>query len=787
MRCTQHPLNQISQICIAPHKCKRKVCVQCTLVNEGELHQIMNLDEFRGLLLQKLLKDKYHQNSELIVGQQDLKILLTQTENMLKKIWEQLKESFNSIYNLIERQTNYYLTKVKENINLAAMSETDLDKLVKIYKGNEEKNSYLTKLEMIKKWWGNEIRTFNEKLKKELQDRFQTPSLQLEIWQEASYQRKENLCQILVSVMGIDEQIYVMIIGMLKKQKITNSLTFLSDSCNNTNQEQQKIKFITNVLNNIQELDFNKKHYSIKEYIDIRDEIIFNVSNEVKIINFFKFLVHLTAIDNQFIKCGSNSLHLLVEMKVDLREQNFENIKINDTSLIGANFAKCNLSGSQFNNVDISGMIINGAYLFNCKWNNLTIQEFQNKNENTSFIYSLSFSPDGATLASGSQDKFICLWDVKTGQQKAKLDGHTSYVNSVRISHNGSTLASGSDDKSICLWDFQTEKQIAQLFGHSYGVTTVCYSPDDNQLASGSVDNSIRFWDTRTGEQQAQLDGHIGYVYSVDFSPDGTTLASCSYDNSIRLWDLKTRRQQTILDVHGARLNSVCFSPDGSTLASGSDDNSIRLWDFKTGQLKAKLDSHTYGVTTACYSSDGTTLASSSYDNTISLWDVKTRKLKVILDAHTQSVNSVCFSPDGSTLASGSCDSSIRLWNVNGQNCNQVRSVCYSLDGKTVKMSGVDNSISLWDSLTGRLIDPSEKSYTDIIALFQNETQNNQFSQVSPFYTTQLIAQLLHLEATSALIFKGEFTDHQGNDLRNLFLERGGKFLESQIKFQSEY
>lgn len=50
-----------------------------------------------------------------------------------------------------------------------------------------------------------------------------------------------------------------------------------------------------------------------------------------------------------------------MEIKVDLRGKSFENIKIKDTSLIGANFVGCNLSGSQFENVDISGINLNGA------------------------------------------------------------------------------------------------------------------------------------------------------------------------------------------------------------------------------------------------------------------------------------------------------------------------------------------------------------------------------------------------------------------------------------------
>ena len=47
----------------------------------------------------------------------------------------------------------------------------------------------------------------------------------------------------------------------------------------------------------------------------------------------------------------------------------------------------------------------------------------------------------------------VRLWDVGTGQLKATLEGHTSYIFSVVFSPDGTTLASGSYDGTIWLWD----------------------------------------------------------------------------------------------------------------------------------------------------------------------------------------------------------------------------------------------------------------------------------------------------------------------------------------------
>ena len=57
---------------------------------------------------------------------------------------------------------------------------------------------------------------------------------------------------------------------------------------------------------------------------------------------------------------------------------------------------------------------------------------------------SVSFSPDGTKVASGSRDKTVKLWDVTSGECLQTLEGHSSSVNSVSFSPDGTKVASGS-------------------------------------------------------------------------------------------------------------------------------------------------------------------------------------------------------------------------------------------------------------------------------------------------------------------------------------------------------
>ncbi|CAD8198450.1 unnamed protein product [Paramecium pentaurelia] len=552
-----------------------------------------------------------------------------------------------------------------------------------------------------------------------------------------------TLYELLVQSKDVDIQIMKTILELLSKEnnQVQDSSKFLQTTakeyCENhtqfenilmfdrQKQIEKKIKSIADLIKIVQEHDFNKNDYSTEIYAETRQYLIQKISQEVRIIEFLKFLVHLTKIDENIINSGSNALNILVEMKTDLTNQNFQNITIKNTSLYGGNFSKCNLSQSKFDNVNINGINLNGAILFDCNWKKLKINDLYKLDGHSQPVSSVSFSPDGKTLASGSQDNFILLWEVKTGQNTRKLNGRSAIL-SICFSPDGNTLASGSSDKSICLWDIKTGQQKAKLDDHTDQVRSVCFSPDGNTLASGSQDNSILLWEVKTGLNKRKLDGHTDYVISVCFSPDGNILASGSQDNSILLWEVKTGLNKRKLDGHSAIL-SICFSPDGNTLVSTRKndiitkkvDNKILLWDVKTGQQLAQLDGHTNTVYSVCFSPDGTTLASASGDddfyqqgdNSIRLWDFKTRQQKAKIDGHTSAILSVCFSPDGNTLASGSGDKSIHLWDVNaGQqtaksdgHTNGILSVCFSPDGNTLASGSSDKSICLWDIKTGQL------------------------------------------------------------------------------------
>ncbi|PVF94474.1 hypothetical protein CPB86DRAFT_45312, partial [Serendipita vermifera] len=288
----------------------------------------------------------------------------------------------------------------------------------------------------------------------------------------------------------------------------------------------------------------------------------------------------------------------------------------------------------------------------------------------TRLISSVTFSPDGKRIASGSHDKTIVVWDSETGEVIADfLAGYADWVTSVAFSPNGKLIASGSYDSTIVVWDIDTRRIIGgPLRGHTDPVTSIAFSPDGKRIASGSYDRTIRVWDSETaGIVMNPLRGHTDCVIYVAFSLDGKQIVSGGYDNTIRVWSSETGKMITgLFQCNVDLVTSVASAPDGKRVAFGSNDTVIQVWDREKGRIVTGLfEGHTKAITSVAFSSDGRYIASGSYDNTVIVWDSRTGEVIAgPFKGHTHRVMSVAFSPNNKRIISGSQDEAVYVWDI---------------------------------------------------------------------------------------------------------------------------
>ncbi|KAF1333688.1 Chromatin assembly factor 1 subunit b-like protein, partial [Globisporangium splendens] len=175
-------------------------------------------------------------------------------------------------------------------------------------------------------------------------------------------------------------------------------------------------------------------------------------------------------------------------------------------------------------------------------------------------------SKEGATksptiLATGGADKEIKLWRVSDGLKDHtglefifSLSGHDRSVNCVRFSPNGAFLASASDDSTIILWakpktavedwawdkitSFSDVSRTLLVCGHKGDITDLAWSPDSSFLCSTSVDNTSVIWNAEKGEVEERRKDHTQYVQGVAWDPLNEYLITEGNDRSCRVYTL---------------------------------------------------------------------------------------------------------------------------------------------------------------------------------------------------------------------------------------------------------
>jgi WD40 repeat protein len=202
-------------------------------------------------------------------------------------------------------------------------------------------------------------------------------------------------------------------------------------------------------------------------------------------------------------------------------------------------------------------------------------------------VKDIAWSSAGTTFLTGTWSSYNMWpgvrlgaqrWDAATGTPIGPLMKHGGDVWSVSYSPAGKTILTGSHDGTARLWDTATGRPSGEPLQHPATVRSAVFSPDGEMVLTAGGDGRARAWDIATRRQVGKVLAHPAELRWVAFSPDGQLVLTGCRDGFSRLWDFKTRRPLGPPLPQFGIVEKVAFAPDGKEFLTAGRDRTVRRW-----------------------------------------------------------------------------------------------------------------------------------------------------------------------------------------------------------------
>ena len=172
---------------------------------------------------------------------------------------------------------------------------------------------------------------------------------------------------------------------------------------------------------------------------------------------------------------------------------------------------------------------------------------------------------------------------------------HDAFINAVAFSPDGKTLATGTEDGAAYIWDLESGERL-RTFNVGSAAHSLAFGTGNSQhiLLVGTAEGLVRGYDLATGREILRAP-HPGRVDAVAWRSDGRHFASGAVDISgrpidpIRIWstdDMITLAASSM--QHWSSLSRIAVSP--GRIAAIAWPSSLVVWDATTGRMIRQFD-----------------------------------------------------------------------------------------------------------------------------------------------------------------------------------------------------
>uniref|UniRef100_A0A1L8DGI8 Putative wd40-repeat-containing subunit of the 18s rrna processing complex n=1 Tax=Nyssomyia neivai TaxID=330878 RepID=A0A1L8DGI8_9DIPT len=270
--------------------------------------------------------------------------------------------------------------------------------------------------------------------------------------------------------------------------------------------------------------------------------------------------------------------------------------------------------------------------------------------------FDISRDSQMAAVASG---RSVAFWQLNTPEIATTYNYHTGLVTTVSFSPNGEFLVSGSEDKSVIVVGLALGLIVTTFKGHAAVIHSVCAMMDSRRILSADRDGLLCVWLADSATLLQTVQGpykHIAVTNNMKF-------AVCTNgDNNLRIWSL-TREDEKYNVSHSDEITCFVITVDSLYVITGSKDMSLKVWQATGGKLAQVLVGHTDAVTcVAVPVTNKNQVISGSKDSNLIVWDLHTGEELHTLAGHLAQVTCVKISADGTTAVSASDDKTLIVW-----------------------------------------------------------------------------------------------------------------------------